>query len=60
MNKDQAKGRLDEVKGKIKEAAGKVVGNDKLELRGKVQNAAGKVQATFGDAKAEIRKHIPK
>jgi len=60
MNKDQAKGRLDEVKGKMKEAAGKVVGNNKLEIKGKAQNAAGKIQAAFGDAKAEIHKNIPK
>jgi len=60
MNKDQAKGRLDEVKGKVKEAAGKVVGNDRLELKGKVQNTAGKIQAAFGDAKAEIHKNSSK
>ncbi|MBS1138883.1 MAG: CsbD-like protein [Proteobacteria bacterium] len=56
MNKDQAKGHIEEAKGKVKEVAGKVVGNESLELKGKVQNIAGKAQAAFGDAKAEAKK----
>ena len=58
MNKDQAKGRIDEMKGKVKEVAGKIVGNKDLELEGKVQNASGKVQAGYGDLKEDIKKTI--
>jgi uncharacterized protein YjbJ (UPF0337 family) len=56
MNKDQAKGRIEEVKGKVKEVAGKVTGNKELEQKGKIQNIGGKVQAGFGDLKADIKK----
>jgi uncharacterized protein YjbJ (UPF0337 family) len=56
MNKDQAKGRVEEVKGKIKEVAGKVVGNKDLELKGKIQGGSGKVQAAYGDLKDDIKK----
>jgi uncharacterized protein YjbJ (UPF0337 family) len=58
MNKDQAKGRVNEVKGKVKEVAGKLTGNKELEQKGKIENAAGKVQAGYGDVKAEIKKSI--
>ena len=33
MNKDQAKGRIEEAKGKVKEVAGKLVGNETLEAK---------------------------
>lgn len=58
MNKDQAKGRIEEAKGKVKEVAGKVVGNKDLELKGKIQGASGKTQAAYGDLKADIKKSI--
>ena len=56
MNKDQAKGRIDEVKGKMKEVAGKVMGNKELETKGKFQNIKGRVQAGYGDLKEELKK----
>ena len=56
MNKDQAKGRIEEAKGKVKEAAGKMVGNETLEQKGKVQKAVGKVQAGYGDLKDTLKK----
>jgi uncharacterized protein YjbJ (UPF0337 family) len=56
MNKDQAKGRVEEVKGKVKEVAGKVTGNKGLEKKGKLQNIGGKIQAGFGDLKEDIKK----
>lgn len=55
MNKDQAKGRIEEAKGKIKEVAGKIVGNDKLEVKGQIQKSGGKAQATFGDLKKDLK-----
>lgn len=56
MNKDQAKGRIDEAKGKAKEVAGKVTGNKHLEYKGKFQNISGKVRTGFGDVKDDIKK----
>lgn len=58
MNKDQAKGRINEVKGKVKEVAGKLSGNKDLEREGKIEIAGGKVQASYGDLKEEIKKSI--
>ena len=58
MNKDQAKGRVEEVKGKVKEVAGKVSGNKEMEQKGKIQNAGGKIQAGFGDLKEDLKKSI--
>lgn len=55
MNKDQAKGRIEEAKGRVKEVAGKVVGNDTLELKGKIQKSGGKAQAAYGDLKENIK-----
>ena len=55
MNKDQAKGRLEEAKGKVKEVAGKVVGNDKLEVEGKIQKSGGQAQAAYGDLKEDVK-----
>jgi uncharacterized protein YjbJ (UPF0337 family) len=55
MNKDQAKGHIEEAKGKVKEVAGKLVGNDDLELKGKIQKSGGKVQAAYGDLKEDIK-----
>lgn len=56
MNKDQAKGRVEEVKGKVKQVAGIVTGNKKLEHKGKVQDLKGQAQAVYGDLKADIKK----
>lgn len=56
MNKDQAKGRVEEVKGKVKEVAGKITGDKTLEQKGKIQNVAGKIQAGFGDLKEDLKK----
>jgi uncharacterized protein YjbJ (UPF0337 family) len=55
MNKDQAKGLLEEAKGKVKEVAGNLVGNDDLELKGKIQKSGGKVQAAYGDLKEDLK-----
>ncbi|MGB4063999.1 MAG: CsbD family protein [Azonexus sp.] len=58
MNKDQAKGRLEEAKGKVKEVTGKLVGNDELEVKGKIQKSGGKAQATHGDLKEDVKDAI--
>ena len=60
MNKDQAKGHLEQAKGKVKEVAGKLVGNDELELKGKIQKTGGKAQAAYGDVKEDIKDAVNK
>lgn len=55
MNKDQAKGHIEEAKGKVKEVTGGLVGNDNLERKGKVQKSGGKAQAAFGDLKESLK-----
>ena len=37
MNKDQAKGRVEEAKGKVKEVTGKILNDDEMELEGNVE-----------------------
>jgi uncharacterized protein YjbJ (UPF0337 family) len=58
MNKDQAKGRIEEAKGKVKEVTGNLVGNDELELKGKIQKSGGKAQAAYGDLKENLKDAI--
>ena len=58
MNKHQVEGRTDQVKGKIKEVAGKAVGNERLEGEGLADQAGGKAQATYGDAKENLKDGI--
>ena len=55
MNKDQVEGRLDQAKGALKEAAGKLVGNERLQGEGLADKASGKTQATYGDAKEDLK-----
>ncbi|QET04222.1 MULTISPECIES: CsbD family protein [Cupriavidus] len=56
MNKDQVKGRMTEAKGKAKELAGKLTGKTSTEIKGKAEQVAGKTQASYGDAKEDIKK----
>lgn len=56
MNKEQAKGYIDEAKGKVKETVGNLVGNHELELKGKLQKAGGKLEVGLGNLKEDIKK----
>jgi uncharacterized protein YjbJ (UPF0337 family) len=56
MNKDQVKGRIEEAKGKLKEVVGKATGNKTTQLKGKVERVVGKTQASYGDAKEQLKK----
>jgi uncharacterized protein YjbJ (UPF0337 family) len=60
MNKDQAKGRIDEAKGKAKEAACVILDDKAMETEGNVQQNIDKVQAGFGNLKEEIKEEIKK
>jgi len=59
MNKDQAKGRIEEAKGKVKEVTGNIVGNKELEIKGTIQKIGGIAQAAYGDAKNNLKKANP-
>ncbi|WP_423761782.1 CsbD family protein [Burkholderia sp. NLJ2] len=56
MNRDQVRGRIVEAKGKLKEMVGRVMGNRSTRMRGKVEQVVGKTQASFGDAKEQIKR----
>jgi uncharacterized protein YjbJ (UPF0337 family) len=57
MDKNQVKGRAKEVSGTVKEAVGKIVGDEKMEAEGNIKKNVGKVQAAYGDAVSDIKKH---
>lgn len=60
INKDQIHGLANEAQGKVKEVVGKAVGNKELEVKGNLQKNVGAVQASVGDAKANIEKTLKK
>ena len=51
MNKDEAKGKLDQAKGKTKQEIGDATGNDRLRDEGLADEASGDVREGFGNAK---------
>ena len=55
MNKDRAKGTMDELVGSAKRKAGKITGNTRLQVAGMAQQAKGKVENAVGKAKDAIR-----
>ncbi|MDO8940310.1 MAG: CsbD family protein [Methylicorpusculum sp.] len=57
MNKDQAKGRVEEAKGKVKETIGKVLDDKGMEVEGNVQKNVGKGRAGWGDLKDDLKKN---
>lgn len=58
INKNQVKGRAEESQGKVKEVVGKVAGDKSLEVKGNIQKNVGAVQASVGDAEADIKKSV--
>jgi len=57
MNRDQAKGRMNEAMGKIQQKAGKATGSLKQQAKGLGREAGGKIQKTVGDARNEVEKN---
>jgi uncharacterized protein YjbJ (UPF0337 family) len=51
MDKEDAKGAVDNLVGKTKEVAGHATGNAKLETEGKVQQVKGSIHNAVGDVK---------
>jgi uncharacterized protein YjbJ (UPF0337 family) len=58
MNKDRAKGTIDETVGSAKRKAGGLTGNTQLEVAGMAQQAKGKVENAWGKAKDAVRDAI--
>lgn len=51
MNKDRAKGTIDELVGSAKRKAGDLTGDTQLQVEGIVQEVKGKVESAWGKAK---------
>ena len=51
MNKDRAKGTIDELVGSAKRKAGEMTGNTELKVEGIAQQVKGKVENAWGKAK---------
>ena len=51
MNKDRAKGTIDEMVGVAKRKAGELTGDTQLQVEGMVQQVKGKVENAWGKAK---------
>jgi uncharacterized protein YjbJ (UPF0337 family) len=56
MNRDQMQGWIKETTGKLRTGFGKTVGNRTVTLKGRVEQLIGKTQASYGDAKARLKK----
>ena len=54
MNKDRAKGMLDEVVGTVKREAGELTGDTPLKIKGIVQQVKGKLENTWGKARDAV------
>lgn len=55
MNKDQAKGTIDEMLGSAKRKAGELTGDIQLEVKGMAQEVKGKVENAWGKAKEVVQ-----
>jgi uncharacterized protein YjbJ (UPF0337 family) len=55
MNRDQAKGRIEQAAGKARETIGKVKGNKNLERKGKLQKDLGRARAVYGNSQEDIK-----
>jgi len=58
MNKNQAKGRIQETKGKVKQIAVRILDDEDMELEGRVRKNVGKVQSGFGNLKENLKKVV--
>jgi uncharacterized protein YjbJ (UPF0337 family) len=56
MNKDQMQGWIREITGKLRTGLGKTIGNRTVTWKGRVEQIIGKTQASYGNAKARLRK----
>jgi uncharacterized protein YjbJ (UPF0337 family) len=55
MNKDRAKGTIDEVLGSTKRKAGELTGDTQLEVKGLAQEVKGQIENAWGKAKEIVQ-----
>jgi uncharacterized protein YjbJ (UPF0337 family) len=55
MNKDRAKGTIDELVGTAKRKAGEMTGDTELQIEGMAQQVKGKVENVWGKAKEVVK-----
>jgi uncharacterized protein YjbJ (UPF0337 family) len=55
MNKDRAKGTIDEVLGSAKRKAGELTGDTQLEVKGMAQEVKGQIENAWGKAKEIVQ-----
>jgi uncharacterized protein YjbJ (UPF0337 family) len=60
MNKDQAKGKVENIKGRVKEAGGALSGDKRAQAEGMAERVKGAAQEKLGDAKHKIARDVEK
>jgi uncharacterized protein YjbJ (UPF0337 family) len=55
MNRNQAKGLIEQANGKARETIGKVKGDKNLERKGKIQKDLGRARAVYGNSQEDIK-----
>ena len=60
MNKDQAKGKVENLKGRVKEAAGALTGDKKTQAEGMADRIKGAAREKLGDAKRAVAREVEK
>ncbi len=65
MDKDRAKGKLNDVKGRVKRQAGEWTGDKEMQsegatdqLKGKAQNAVGRLKDAGRDIREDVRRDV--
>jgi uncharacterized protein YjbJ (UPF0337 family) len=56
MNKDQMHGWTKQISGTLRTHIGRVIGNRAFTLKGRVAQVIGKTQASYGSARARLKK----
>jgi len=58
MNKDEAKGQLENLKGRAKEAAGALSGDKGLQAEGTIERATGATREKVGEAEEAVSRKV--
>lgn len=65
MNKDRAKGKVDEVVGSAKRQFGNLTGDSRVQIKGAIQQIKGKIETAVGNLKeaahdAQVKSSAPR
>ncbi|MFM0290897.1 CsbD family protein [Paraburkholderia megapolitana] len=58
MNNDQMQGWIKEMTGRLRSGIGKAIGDRTVTWKGRVEQVIGKTQASYGDARARLKKRL--